>query len=315
MYITKEYKRLFAGLMSYVNHLVDTALRNNQKIVIWGYWKCGKFIRHLIEDYDGRIEVSYIIDEKLENFSGSPVVYRSSVLNYISAADVMLLSTIKNVREIEETVKGYGYQKGDNFFDVYSDIGESYIAYLQKQNPSLDFSNLLEQDESLYGIENVEHTPFSFSAADKVFSQIAALEDNLAFFDFGCGKGTALLYAHMYGVTKLGGVELVKKVYDSAENNLRELGIEADIINDNAMECDIDEYNCFFFYNPFRGKTFEQVIERIEESYQRFPRNIYLIYGNPFEHKTVLKNGVFVLYKQILVDLYDPVLNVYKISK
>lgn len=315
MYITKEYKRLFAGLMSYVNHLVDTALRNNQKIAIWGYWKCGKFIRHLIEDYDGRMKVSYIIDEKLENFSESPIIYRSSILNYISAADVMLLSTIKNVREIEETVGGYGYQKENNFFDIYFDIGESYIAYLEKQNPSLDFRNLLERDECAYGSENQEHTPFSFSAADKVFSQIAALEENLAFFDFGCGKGTALLYAYMYGVTKLGGVELIKKVYDSAENNLKELGIEADIVNGNAMECDIDEYNCFFFYNPFRGKTFEQVIERIEESYQRFPRNIYLIYGNPFEHKTVLKNGVFVLYKQILVDLYDPVLNVYKISK
>lgn len=34
MYITKGYKRVFSELMSYVNYLVDTALRNNQKIAI-----------------------------------------------------------------------------------------------------------------------------------------------------------------------------------------------------------------------------------------------------------------------------------------
>ncbi len=315
MYITEEYRRLFSGLMDYASHLVDIALQNNQKIVIWGYWKCGKFIRHLIEDCDGRTKISYIIDEKIENFSESPIIYRSSVLNYISASDTLLLSTIKSVDEIKKLTSEYGYKDGDNFFDVYSDIGESYIAYLQKQNDMLDFANVLERDEDAYGAENQEHTPFSFSAVDKVFSEVAALEEDLSFFDFGCGKGTALLYAHVYGIRKLGGVELVKKVYDSAMRNLHELGIEADIDNGNAMECDIDEYNCFFFYNPFRGKTFEKVIGRIEESFRRMPRNIYLIYGNPFEHKAVVKNGVFSLYKQLIVDLYDPILNIYKVTK
>lgn len=315
MHITEEYRRLFSGLMDYASHLVDIALQNNQKIVIWGYWKSGKFIRHLIEDCDGRTKISYIIDEKIENFSESPIIYRSSVLNYISASDTLLLSTIKSVDEIKKLTSEYGYKDGDNFFDVYSDIGESYIAYLQKQNDMLDFANVLERDEDAYGAENQEHTPFSFSAVDKVFSEVAALEEDLSFFDFGCGKGTALLYAHVYGIRKLGGVELVKKVYDSAMRNLHELGIEADIDNGNAMECDIDEYNCFFFYNPFRGKTFEKVIGRIEESFRRMPRNIYLIYGNPFEHKAVVKNGVFSLYKQLIVDLYDPILNIYKVTK
>lgn len=314
MYSTENYQRLFSGLTDYTDRLVDTALRNNQKIAIGGYWKCGKFIRHLIEDYDGRMEVSYIIDERLENVSKSPVIYRSSVLNYVSAQDILLLSTIKNVGEIENKAKEYGYCKGYNFFDVYSDIGESYIAYLQKNNRVLDFSNLLEKEEVAYGEENQEHTPFSFSAVDKVFAEITDLDENLAFFDFGCGKGTVLLYAHIYGIRKLGGVELVKKVYESAVANLQELGISADIINGNAMECNIDEYNCFFFYNPFRGKTFERVIYRIEESFRRFPRSIYLIYGNPFEHKAVIKNGFFSLYKQLLVDLYDPLLNIYKID-
>ena len=315
MQITERYESFFSGLLDYVCHLVDVAVLNNQKIAVWGYWKCGKFIKHLIEDYDGRVKVDYIIDEKLDSFSETPVIYRSSVLEYVSAADILLLSTIKNVHEIERIAEEYGYQRGKNFFDVYSDVGESYIAYLQKQNAALDFGNLLEQDENAYGAENQEHTPFSFSAVDKVFSEVAALEDNLAFFDFGCGKGTALLYAYVYGIRKLGGVELIKKVYDSAMNNLHELGIKADVVNGNAMECNIDEYNCFFFYNPFRGKTFEKVINRIEESFNNFPRDIYLIYGNPFEHKTVLKNGVFALHKQIIVDLYDPLLNIYKISK
>ncbi len=315
MHITEEYRQLFSGLLEYVNRLVDMALQSHREIVIWGYWKCGKFIRHLIEDYDGRIKVSYIIDEKLENVSESSVIYRSSLLNYISPEKLLLLSTIRNAGEIKKKTEEYGYREGDNFFDIYSDVGESYIAYLQKKNAALDFGNLLEQDEELYGSENVEHTPFSFSAVDKVFAEIAELKEELSFFDFGCGKGTALLYAHMYGIRRLGGVELIKKVYDSARSNLRELGIEADIVNRNAIECNIDEYNCFFLYNPFRGQTFERVIGRIEESFRRFPRTIYLIYGNPFEHQAVIRNGFFALYKQLIVDLYDPLLNIYRAAE
>jgi len=315
MQITDRYQDLFSGLLDYVNHLVDIALQNNQKIIIWGYWKCGRFIKHLIEDYDGRMEVACIIDEKLEYCAEKPLIYRSSILNYSPAADVLLLATIKNVSEIEEKIVGYGYQKGENFFDVYTDIGESYIAYLQKKNPVLEFSNLLEQDEKLYGMDNQEHSPFSFSAVDKIFYEIVKLGADLSFFDFGCGKGAALIFAHIYGIKKLGGVELIEKVYKQAVTNLRELGIEADLVNGNALDCNIDNYNCFFFYNPFRGKTFEKVIEKIEKSFQNYPRNIYLVYGNPFEHGTVIKNNVFSLYKQLTVDLYDPLLNIYTISK
>lgn len=315
MQITERYKKFFSGLLSYTSRLVDIAVENNKKIAIWGYWKCGRFIKHLIEDYDRRTKVDYIIDEKIENLSESPVIYRSSVLNYVPAADILLLSTIKNVQEIERIAEEYGYKRGENFFDVYSDVGESYIAYMQKENPNLDFGDLLEREERVYGTENQQHTPFSFSAVDALFSEIAGLGENLAFFDFGCGKGTAIIYAYIYGIEKLGGVELVEKVYTSAITNLEELGIKADLVKGNAMECSIDQYNCFFFYNPFRGETFEKVIGKIEESVRNFPRDIYLVYGNPFEHKAVVKHGFFELYKQIRVDLYDPILNIYKISK
>ena len=98
-----------------------------------------------------------------------------------------------------------------------------------------------------------------------------------------------------------------------AITNLSELGIECDIINMDATLVNIvlDNYNCFFFYNPFHGDIFDKVIENIKESYERKPRTMWIIYANPFEHKRVVSGGFFKLFKQIEVDLYDPILNIY----
>ena len=314
MDLNDNYKRLAGDVLEYVHTIVDTAVRNHWKIILWGFGRGGKFLRHLIQDFDGRAAVDYIIDEKLRvSYDAVPAIYHSTLLEYMDSSESMILSTIKHPDTIMDRVRQHGYIENENFFDVYSGIGDSYIENLQRKYTQIDFKSVYAAEIS-YEKECNEHIPFGYSCVDHVFSNIVSLEDNIAFFDFGCGKGAAILMAYLHGIRKLGGIELIKDIYEQAKINMEALQIDCDLINGNAAECEIDDYNCFFFYNPFYGSVFEKVICNIEKSFEKRRRNIYLVYANPFEHKTVIKNGMFRLYKQIRADLYDPLLNIYRIE-
>lgn len=313
----KNYERLVGEVIEHVKGLVDLALQEQRKIILWGFARAGRFWRHLIEDCDGRCKVTYIIDKDQRlsiSYDAYPAVFRYTLLEYLEPSEYMILSTVSDVYEILDIAQEYGYQRGISLFDVYGDIGESYIDYLQKKNSALDFSIVL--NDPSYKKNICEYTPFQNSCVDKVFSAITSLEHEVSFFDFGCGKASVLVLAYMYGIEKLGGVELSHDIYVKACNNIKELGIKCDLFNQNATEFTaLDGYNVFFMYNPFQGGLFETVINNIEKSFVRKGRNIYLVYANPFCHKIVLKNGYFKTYKQMLIDNYDPILNIYRIEK
>ncbi len=313
----ENYIRLVGGVMDYVQKIVDLAMREQRKIIIWGFARAGRFWRHLIEECDGRCKVEYIIDEN-QTLSiccdARPAIFRSSLLEYLDAKEYLILSTISGISDILDKAKRYGYQLGENLYDVYADIGESYIDYLQKKNKSVDFKSVLK--DPCYGKNINPYTPFQNSCVDKVFNTIASLEDEISFFDIGCGKASVLVLAYMYGIEKLGGVELSRDVYAQACINTKSLGIECDLYNQSATECNaLDDYNIFFFYNSFQGELCQIMFNNLEKSYERCNRNLYLVYANPFCHRMVLKNGYFKLYKQMLIDNFDPILNIYRIDR
>ena len=67
-----------------------------------------------------------------------------------------------------------------------------------------------------------------------------------AVFDFGCGKGGALLLFQKSGVQKLAGVEYDKPLYDILLDNYRKMGLSAEnIINGDAalIRSELDDYN------------------------------------------------------------------------
>lgn len=311
--LNENRRRLVGEIYDYVQKLVDKSIRNDWKIIIYGFGRGGKFLRHLIQDIDGRVKVTFIIDEKLRyTYDSEPAIYRPSLLDYIDSSKHMVLSSIKDMKQIQGNLSSYGYIIGENLFDVYDAIGDSYVEFLQKKwEGVIDFRMVFKENLEELGPECSDHQPFSHSCVDNVFEEIRKLEDNLSFFDFGCGKGAAILMAYMSGIDKLGGVEIARSIYDQCVLNMKELKIECSLLNEDATQCNIDEYNCLFFYNPFGQSILKKVLSNIQKSYMNKKRKIYLIYGNPFFHKCVIEDKFFRLYKQIRTDLYDPLLNIY----
>lgn len=315
MLIHENRKKMVGEMYDYVGRLVDISIQTHRKIIIWGFGRGGKLLRHIIRDIDGRVKENYIIDDKLRvSYDSEPAIYRSSLLEYIDTSEFIVCSCIRG-----EGVRGrlwdYGYRLGDNLFDVHADIGNSYIDFLEKKNKKLNFDEVYkDQMEKDFGREYNEHIPFGYACVDNVFNEIIKLDNDLSFFDYGCGKGAAILLAFMSGINKIGGVEIIKSIYDQAVTNMDELKIVCNLLNQDATECNIDDYNCFFFYNPFGGSVLKKVISNIQNSYINNKRRIYLVYANPFAHRIIIEDGFFRLYKQIRTDLWDPLCNIYLID-
>jgi hypothetical protein len=124
------------------------------------------------------------------------------------------------------------------------------------------------------------------------------VDERDVFLDFGSGKGRVVLQAAMnYPFTRVYGVELAGQLHATAMQNLaasrdRLRCRDVRLVNANAMEFEIpDEVTIAFLYNPFVGKVFETVIERLLCSVDHAPRPLRIIYGNPREEATLLRTG------------------------
>ncbi len=93
--------------------------------------------------------------------------------------------------EIERVASEYGYPLDENLFDIRHAIGLSYIDYLQKTVPGIDFKNTtFEERPDVYSCtEYAISTSFDTVSVDVIMEKIRGLEDEVHLFDYGCGKG------------------------------------------------------------------------------------------------------------------------------
>lgn len=319
MQISEKRKALVGGMYAYISDIVTYAIEQKRKLIVWGCGKGGAFLTHLVCDIDGRIPVAYYIDEYIAMPCGNMQsnLYRSSLFQYVNLKEYIILLTIRKDMEVEKLLAKLGCEKNRDYFDVRSEVGGSYLEYLEKNHSNIDFSYVTREDRpDLYSGEYYESKPFDHSSIDHVFEEIKTLPCEKKFMDMGCGKGQILFMAVMSEMAKVGGVEWNVDIAEICRNNMRELNIDADIITGDATEYkDIDDYSIFFLYNPFGEKGVRKVIRNILESRKRRNRDIFLVYGNPFYHGAIVEDERVQLYRQVRVDLYDPLLNIYKIGE
>ena len=316
--VEKKRNALVGGMYQYVSDIVTLAIEQNKKLIVWGCGKGGAFLTHLICDVDGRLPISYYIDEHMVLPCGIPdKIYRSSLLRYISQDEYMVLLSIRRDEQAVTLLEKARYIEGKTFFDVRSDIGGSYLEYLEMSSPEVDFSYVTKEDRpDLYNGEYFESKPFDHSSVDRVFSEISALPCEKSFLDIGCGKGQMLVMAAMIEMDRIAGIEFNSDISKVAVNNLRILHIDADVITGDATKYkDLDDYSVFFLYNPFGEESIRKVVCNIKDSMKRRQRSAFLVYGNPFYHNAVMTSGDVAIFKQVHVDLHDPLLNIYRFEE
>lgn len=184
--------------------------------------------------------------------------------------------------------------------DIRLDFGfdeKNYIFYnelITKKGKRYDYINKNNIDITLYS----SHSP-SCETLFEVLNQMNISETD-SILDIGSGKGFALVIFSLFNFKNITGVEINKKDYDICLNNLNILKLEKKInlINDDIFKFDeINQYNYFYFYNPFDCQVFDKIISKIISFCKD---NIKIIYKNIHsEEEVILKKYNFVIIKKI----------------
>ena len=144
------------------------------------------------------------------------------------------------------------------------------------------------------------YMPVSYDILEMLYKEV-----NLSAFnhlsDVGCGKGRAMCVAAAFGVNKISGIELSKKLYQVAKENIdltkeKYPSANIEIFNNDAFYFDIDDdVDCIFMFNPFDEIIMGGVMENIQISLENNPRKMTIIYVNPLQKQVLLEYG----YKEI----------------
>jgi SAM-dependent methyltransferase len=110
--------------------------------------------------------------------------------------------------------------------------------------------------------------------------------EDYTFIDFGCGKGRVLLLASEFPFRKIIGLEFAPPFIEIARRNLRTYRSSGqkcsniEVIAGDATEYELPpERQVLYFYNPFAPSIVDLVVQRIEDSLQRSPRDLLVVFS------------------------------------
>jgi SAM-dependent methyltransferase len=121
------------------------------------------------------------------------------------------------------------------------------------------------------------------------------LDPGSSILDFGCGKGGALIAIARFPFHRVAGCDISPDLLAIASKNMDKLGISCvDLYCSDARQFTaLEEYDHFYFFNPFPHEVFESVMMNITASLSRKPRKTTIIYRNPECHDIVVATELF----------------------
>jgi len=137
-------------------------------------------------------------------------------------------------------------------------------------------------------------------AFDRIMAHFNITPDD-AIVDYGCGKGGILISLSKYPFGKITGVEIAPDLVAIAKSNIRKLNIK----NIEIWCCDaaefkqLNEYNYFYFFDPFPCNVMQDVMRNIEQSILEQPRKVIIIYLNPLCHDLIVSKSTFIKTKEL----------------
>lgn len=191
---------------------------------------------------------------------------------------------------IKMNIKGV-LMKMDIFFTGYLLSRIETILY------GVDFSRP-EGIDGIYKRDEIHYQASMVSIVRKAIKELKP-DSNDAIIDVGCGKGKMVWFFRRNGFGRSDGIEFSKTIAECGQQNLKKLGLDSIIYNEDATSFEnYEDYNYFYFYNPFVGEIFRSTVRKILESTKN--KEIIFIYLNPLCHD-ILENE----FRMVLVKKYS----------
>lgn len=316
----------------------------HDSVLLYGYESyTGRFIKWYAGYYHS-IKINYLVSTDMSRGRAyDQEIFRPSILDfdYKDVRKAVIWVTEPVSPELERDLAARGYEKGKTWFDFFTavygtdiDAPEDASADIYTKRKSgrrdIQFLEWLEykydcnfvtriKPEDIPG-QPAHNSGYGCTTQKEIFpmldhAHIAPGADD-AIFDFGCGKGGALVSFLDYGFQRVGGVEYDAHIYTIAQDNMKRLHLEdrAELLHGDAAELttEIDGYNWFYFYLPFDETITRQVIANIKESSRRVPRQIGIVFFSAMKHDYIEADGVFRLTNQFTVDMRQRVVAVFE---
>jgi hypothetical protein len=162
----------------------------------------------------------------------------------------------------------------------YGDIDYDWEHRVDTTEATVSFRN------RLLGVFHSAYQPTEPEAFHQMMRALPIDCSQFVFIDLGSGKGRTLLMASDYPFRRVIGVELFRDLHHIALQNISKykggLGDRVQSICVDARQFDFPaDPSVLFLFNPFPKQVLEDVLGRLAQSLQNFPRVIYVIYHNP----------------------------------
>lgn len=138
------------------------------------------------------------------------------------------------------------------------------------------------RDDSRADNDHHPYEPTPYKVLERLTESEYISADNIV-IDYGCGKGRVGFYLHHMIGCKTIGLEYDEKICQQALYNLDCYGKKEGIsfLWENAAEYQIEDADCFYFFNPFSVEILHSVLDRILDSYYEKPREMKLFFYYP----------------------------------
>ena len=332
--ILEEFREILDEIMLKAMH---------SSVLLYGYESyTGRFIKWYAEYYHN-IKIDYLVSTDMgRGRAYDQEIFRPSIINfnYKNVRQAIIWVAEPMTDDLRRVLNTGGIQ-GENCFDIYgaiygSDIygnNEKDVDVFRKKKEGRRDIQFLEWLEWKYGcnfVTRVHHdflevagehgSGYGCTTQKEIFPILDCChcipQADDAIFDFGCGKGGALISFLDYGFQNVGGIEYEPKIYDVLKENMSRLGLESrmELLYGDASELreELDTYNWFYFFLPFDNYIFERYIKSICDSRRRKRRKLHIINISPYSHDCIEKTGVFRLTNQFTIDTRQRVVNVYE---
>ncbi len=185
------------------------------------------------------------------------------------------------ISSVLSTLKSQGLRGGLRFvsYRLYEEFHERRLGI--RTNGLVSSEELGHESAEL-----LEYSPAPYRALQHCLAQVIIRPGEDALLDYGCGMGRVMILAATKPFRRVLGVEISTAMAEKARENIRlarkHLKCEVYVNLGDARTYRVpDDITVIHLFNPFMGDTLAQVVENIQESLQRRPRNLTIIFGNP----------------------------------
>jgi SAM-dependent methyltransferase len=131
------------------------------------------------------------------------------------------------------------------------------------------------------------YEPLNYWSAEQLMSFLTAADKKQAFLDMGCGKGRLLVVAAHAGFETLYGVDMAPELCEASQQTIATIQDRYPHTDFHIQQADAgnysipDEVGVICMFNPFGNPTMKRFIQQVQESLNRQPRSLAILYANP----------------------------------